>query len=76
MRLEEEFRLIRLRGFSTDVEEFQAGVSCVAAPFLDRGTIVASYTVSVPSERFQARRETLLAAVLAAATKHRRGLSG
>jgi IclR family transcriptional regulator, acetate operon repressor len=63
-QLEEEFEVIRERGYSIDEQEFQVGVSCVSAPFLDGETIVASYTVSVPSERFQARREELVAAVL------------
>ena len=65
-RLDAELRSIRQRGYSVDEEEFQVGVSCMSVPFLDGETLVAAYTVSVPSERFLARRDELLAALRAA----------
>jgi IclR family transcriptional regulator, acetate operon repressor len=65
-RLDAELRSIRQRGYSVDEEEFQVGVSCMSVPFLDGETLIAAYTVSVPSERFLARRDELLAALRAA----------
>lgn len=58
-QFEAELDRIRKRGIAYDNEEFASGVSCVAAPLLDEGRIVASFGVSVPSKRFKARRVEL-----------------
>lgn len=63
-KLDREFDAIRERGYAEECEEFQEGVSCASAPFLDGDTIIASYTLSVPSERFAARKDDIVAAVL------------
>jgi DNA-binding IclR family transcriptional regulator len=65
-RLAEQFAAIRRDGYAVDQEEFQAGVSCLAAPVRHDGAVVASYALSVPTERFRGRRARLARAVLAA----------
>jgi DNA-binding IclR family transcriptional regulator len=42
-------------------------VSGVSAPVIEHGVAIAAYTVSAPTERFDARRDELVAAVLDAA---------
>ncbi|MDX6592678.1 MAG: IclR family transcriptional regulator, acetate operon repressor [Gaiellales bacterium] len=60
----QELERIRDRGFAYDEQEFAQGLSCVAAPLLDNGTIVASIAVSSPTERFARSRGDLTAAVV------------
>ena len=54
----EDLRLIRQRGYSLDHEEYEQGVSCVAAPVWDhRDQVVAAVSVStltvrIPEERW------------------------
>lgn len=66
-RLADELAAIRLAGYAVDQEEFQVGVSCLAAPVVHEDTVLASYALSVPTERFRARRAELTNALLAAA---------
>lgn len=66
-RLTDQFRTIRAQGYAVEQEEFQAGVSCVAAPVRHDGALVASYALSVPAERFRARHRELTTALLGAA---------
>lgn len=66
-RLEREFQRIRHDGYALDEEEFQAGVSCAAAPVLDEGIVVAAYSISAPTQRFNERRQWFIDAVLAVA---------
>jgi IclR family transcriptional regulator, acetate operon repressor len=61
-RLDDELATIRDRGYAIDEEEFQEGVSCCAAPILENGVAIATFTVSAPSERFDRRRDELVAA--------------
>lgn len=65
--LEAELATIRERGWSEDREEFADGVSCISAPVLLDGVVVAAYTVSAPADRFERGREQLRTAVLRAA---------
>jgi IclR family transcriptional regulator, acetate operon repressor len=65
--LERELAAIRQRGCSEDREEFVEGVSCVSAPLLADGVVVAAFTVSAPSQRYDRIRAELHDAVLAAA---------
>jgi IclR family acetate operon transcriptional repressor len=65
--LESEFARIRERGYSEDREEFAEGVSCVSAPLLADDVVVAAFTVSAPSQRYDRSRVQLRDAVLAAA---------
>lgn len=61
---EEELARIRKRGCAYDSEEYALGVSCVAAPLLDHGRIVAAFGVSVPIKRFQTNRAELTETLL------------
>jgi DNA-binding IclR family transcriptional regulator len=58
-KLELELEAIRERGHAFDREEFSEGVSCIAAPILHNGAIVAALGVSVPAERFAAGEDEL-----------------
>ncbi len=55
---------IRERGFAREDEEYNAGVSCVAAPVLDGDFLVAGYSVSVPTARYHEREEQITRALL------------
>jgi DNA-binding IclR family transcriptional regulator len=63
-RLEAELHDIRRRGFATDHEEFQEGVSCAAAPVLADGMILAAYAMSVPKQRWSRSKADLIAAIV------------
>jgi DNA-binding IclR family transcriptional regulator len=69
--LTEEFRRIRAAGYATDEEEFAEGVSCVSAPVIEEGMLVAAFTVSAPSERFARHRDEYVEAVRTASTAAR-----
>lgn len=43
--------LARTRGYATENEENEAGISCVAAPLLRSGTAVAAVSITAPAER-------------------------
>jgi DNA-binding IclR family transcriptional regulator len=50
--LREEFKLITQRGYSTDDEEFMAGMAAVAVPVLDENNrLVATLAVHAPTQR-------------------------
>jgi IclR family acetate operon transcriptional repressor len=67
-QFERELAAIRERGYAYDEEEYSQGVSCVAAPVLVDGQIVAAMGLAVPADRFNERRAELTAAVLDAAS--------
>lgn len=53
---------IRRQGYALDLEEFADDVCCVSAPFFGPSDFpVGSFTVSVPSSRFKAMRDKLIA---------------
>jgi IclR family acetate operon transcriptional repressor len=57
------FEQIRADGYATDEQEFTAGVSCLSAPVgNDTSSLVVS--LSAPTERFAAHRDTYVAAAL------------
>ena len=61
---------VRAVGYATDVEDYEAGICCVAAPYFDAiGGVVGSVTVSAPTVRVSALRKTVLPRVRAAATE-------
>jgi IclR family transcriptional regulator, acetate operon repressor len=59
---------IRQTGYATDLEEFNDGVCCFAAP-LGRGAASYALVLSAPRERFEAHREEYLDAVLRTAAR-------
>jgi IclR family transcriptional regulator, acetate operon repressor len=61
---EKELERIRERGYAFDREEWAQGVSCVAAPLLLNGHVIAALGVSVPTERFNQKEAELTAALL------------
>jgi IclR family transcriptional regulator, acetate operon repressor len=64
-RLEVELATIRRAGFSTDNEEYLAGVVCVAVPvMLDSGKALASVAVHAPVARMTLERALTLAPAL------------
>lgn len=65
--LDTELSRIADQGYAIDLEEFTLGVRCVSAPVMNAGTAGYAYTVSVPSDRFDRDRESLVEAVLSAA---------
>jgi len=62
--LDKELTAVRRRGFAYDNEEFLPGVSCVAAPLLRNGALVASFAILVPTDRFKKSRTALKDALL------------
>jgi DNA-binding IclR family transcriptional regulator len=52
-KLLDEIRASQLRGYALDLEEFAAGLHCVAAPVRDASErVVAAISLSGPSQRF------------------------
>jgi IclR family transcriptional regulator, acetate operon repressor len=72
-KFDRELARVRARGYAIDQEEYAAGISCVAAPVLHDGHVVASLAVSVPAERFRKRRAELVESVRGVAASHTNG---
>lgn len=62
-KLEEEFEVIRARGYSVDNEEFYEGLQCLAVPVEGLGGRFV-LGISVPKERFEKKFDKYLAALL------------
>lgn len=68
--LRNELQRIRVRGYSTDMEENENGVRCVAAPVFDhRLSVAGAISVAGPVFRFPEQRMTQLAGYVAAAAQ-------
>ena len=74
--LDVELARIRAQGFAYDVEAFAEGVSCVAAPLLDHGRVIAAFGLSVPAESFKRNRRELTQAVLSVIASRETGTFG
>jgi DNA-binding IclR family transcriptional regulator len=62
MQLKAELAEVRVRGYATDDQETHAGVRCVAAAIRNhRGSIVASLSISGPSQRVTDENITVFA---------------
>lgn len=59
-----ELARVRRRGYAFDQEEFALGVSCIGAPLLRDGHLIAAYGVTMPTERFKRQRRELTATLL------------
>lgn len=51
--LKRELEKIRIQGYAVDDEEWEEGLTCVAAPILRRGVAVAAISVSGPTQRIR-----------------------
>lgn len=67
--LGEELERIRAEGLAFDRQEFELGIDCVAVPLVASGRARACLTVSVPSQRFDERRDDVIAALRAVARR-------
>ena len=56
-----ELERVARDGFATEEEEFSPGVACVAVPVHRHGTLVGSYTISAPVERYHRQKDQFLA---------------
>ncbi|MFF5261777.1 IclR family transcriptional regulator [Actinomadura viridis] len=64
--LRKQLAEIRKRGYAVEEGEFTDGVGCVSAPVMEGETVYGCLTVSTPLDRFNAHRDELIDAVLAA----------
>ncbi|MBU6150198.1 MAG: hypothetical protein KGR25_02040, partial [Chloroflexi bacterium] len=58
--LRKELEKVARTGVAFDVEEFQAGVACIAVPLRVSGSVVAALTISTPIARFRDAKAALL----------------
>lgn len=69
-KLEQELERTRRRGYSTDLEENEAGVSCVGAPvFNHEGTVIAGISIAGPTFQLDEKRMSQFAAATVAAAR-------
>jgi len=60
-----ELENVRTQGYALDNEECEVGVCCIAGPVRDfSGKIVASLSVSMPTQRIQMKRERAIKIIL------------
>lgn len=64
-RLAEILDLSRSRGYATETEENEVGISCLAVPLLRDGAAIAAVSITAPSERMTDARRTELATIIA-----------
>ena len=63
--LKSELLKVRKRGFAYDIEEYRAGLCCVAAPVRNHnGETIVALGISLPSERFHTHKDALRTAVI------------
>lgn len=75
-KFEEELQTVRLQGFATEEEEFAEGVACLSVPILARDRLLAAYTVSAPSHRFDQKFDSYLKSLLRAASEAAAAVTG
>jgi IclR family acetate operon transcriptional repressor len=66
-QLREHLRKTRRRGYAIDNEEYREGVICLAVPIEHVNTTYGTYSLSIPGNRYRARREQCLSALRHAA---------
>ena len=64
-RLAEILETARERGYATETEENEAGISCLAVPVLRDGAPVAAVSITAPSDRMTADRRAELTRIIA-----------
>ena len=65
--LEQILAQVRKRGYATEQDQTDIGVTCVGAPILSHGMPVAAISVSLPTPHFEKRSARLIEAVCKAA---------
>jgi DNA-binding IclR family transcriptional regulator len=60
----ETLRTTRTRGYATETEENEPGISCLAVPLLRAGQAVAALSVTAPADRMDTRRHVELARMI------------
>lgn len=63
-RLASILETARERGYATETEENEAGISCLAVPMLRDGAPVAAVSITAPSDRMTPARRTELARII------------
>lgn len=64
-----EIERVRLEGIAFDNQEFEEGLTCLAAPVASQsGAVMAAVSISGPSPRFESYQEQYIEQILAAAT--------
>lgn len=53
------------RGYATETEENEAGISCLAVPLLRNGVAIAAVSLTAPSDRMTPRRQAELSRMIA-----------
>jgi DNA-binding IclR family transcriptional regulator len=61
-----ELAKVAEQGYASEIEEFSAGVACVAVPIWSNAVLVGCYTISAPVERYLRQHEEYLARLKAA----------
>jgi IclR family KDG regulon transcriptional repressor len=78
--LKEDLARIRLQGYAIDNEENEMGIRCVGAPIFDyTATPIAAISISIPRERMNQDRFTLLGPLVSEAAQmvsRRKGFTG
>ncbi len=76
-QLMRELEAIRGQGWAMDQEEYQAGVTCVAAPYFSAdGSVQGAVGISAPSARLISSEDVFKSAVIDAAAEITRGSRG
>lgn len=65
---EQELERVRERGYAYDLEEYAAGLCCVAAPLRQSGHVVAALGLAVPASRFEEQKAALTATLVEVAS--------
>jgi IclR family transcriptional regulator, acetate operon repressor len=74
--LADELRRVRAAGYAEEEEEFLAEVGCISVPVLRSGALVAAYSMLIPVQRFSARRDGLIRALLSTARTVEHAIAG
>jgi DNA-binding IclR family transcriptional regulator len=56
-----ELAMVAEQGYAAEVEEFSAGVACLAVPIWSNGVLMGCYTISAPVERYGRQQAEYLA---------------
>jgi IclR family acetate operon transcriptional repressor len=69
VRLQQELRAVRARGYATELEEVSPGVVCIGVPVFTNSVLLGAYTISTSPERFQRHADRYVCALREAAAQ-------